>query len=197
MKFVVATLRHFGKWSAPVLLSTLLCFGYSPSQSSNKKPKHTSAKTSTVSKSGKASQGHAHSRKGKRVKKASWRRGQQKIDPDRAQQIQEVLIRAHYLTGEPTGTWDQRSQNAMLKFQADNGWQTKIVPDSRALIKLGLGPSNDHLLNPESAMTSPLQPASTSEQPAPAISAERTPSSKTPVTPVSSSTTERVSNPQQ
>jgi hypothetical protein len=29
----------------------------------------------------------------------------------------------------------------MGKLQADNGWQTKLVPDSRALIKLGLGPS--------------------------------------------------------
>jgi hypothetical protein len=29
----------------------------------------------------------------------------------------------------------------MAKLQADNGWQTKLVPDSRALIKLGLGPN--------------------------------------------------------
>jgi hypothetical protein len=29
----------------------------------------------------------------------------------------------------------------MQKFQADNGWQTKLMPDSRAIIKLGLGPS--------------------------------------------------------
>jgi hypothetical protein len=28
----------------------------------------------------------------------------------------------------------------MQKFQADHGWQTKLTPDSRALIKLGLGP---------------------------------------------------------
>jgi hypothetical protein len=30
----------------------------------------------------------------------------------------------------------------MTKVQSDNGWQTKLVPDSRALIKLGLGPSS-------------------------------------------------------
>jgi hypothetical protein len=29
----------------------------------------------------------------------------------------------------------------MSRLQADNGWQTKLVPDSRALIKLGLGPN--------------------------------------------------------
>ena len=45
-----------------------------------------------------------------------------------------------------------------MKFQHDNGWQTKLVPDSRALIKLGLGPSHDGLLNPESAaITNPQQ----------------------------------------
>jgi len=80
-------------------------------------------------------------------------RGQEKIDSDRAQQIQEALIRAHYLNGEATGSWDQASEDAMRKYQADHGWQSKTVPDSRALISLGLGPSKDHLLNPESAMT--------------------------------------------
>lgn len=86
----------------------------------------------------------------RRVKKV---RGQQKIDSERAQQIQEALIREHYLSGDATGVWDQASEAAMRKYQADHGWQSKTVPDSRALIKLGLGPSKDHLLNPDSAMT--------------------------------------------
>jgi hypothetical protein len=34
----------------------------------------------------------------------------------------------------------------MQKFQGDNGWQTKITPDSRALIKLGLGPQQDAMV---------------------------------------------------
>jgi hypothetical protein len=76
------------------------------------------------------------------------------IDPARAREIQEALIREHYMEGSPSGTWDANSQNAMVRFQADNGWQSKVVPDSRALIKLGLGPDHEHLLNPESAMTS-------------------------------------------
>ncbi|PYX60895.1 MAG: hypothetical protein DMG76_01200 [Acidobacteria bacterium] len=80
-------------------------------------------------------------------------RGQKKIDADRAQAIQEALIREHYLNGQATGTWNQASEDAMRRYQADHGWQSKTVPDSRALIKLGLGPSQDHLLNPESAMT--------------------------------------------
>ncbi len=96
------------------------------------------------------------SRRGTATKSAVKRtkaRGQQKIDPERAQSIQAALIREHYLTGEPAGTWNQASEDAMRRYQADHGWQSKTVPDSRALISLGLGPSHDHLLNPESAMT--------------------------------------------
>ena len=110
------------------------------------------------------------SRKGKKSRKSAgnWRRhGQQKIDPKRAQEIQEALVREHYLEGKPSGVWDATSQNAMEKYQADNGWQSKEVPDSRALIKMGLGPDHAHLLNPESAMTS--QPAVTAV-PAPTAS---------------------------
>jgi hypothetical protein len=59
------------------------------------------------------------------------------------------------MDGEPTGVWDSTSQAAMQKYQADNGWQDKNTPDSRALIKLGLGPDHEHLLNPDSAMTTP------------------------------------------
>jgi hypothetical protein len=139
---------------------------------------------------------HASSRKGKRSKKASWRLGQQKMDSDRARQVQEALIREHYLTGEPNGIWDQRSEDAMIRFQATNGWQTKIVPDSRALIKLGLGPNQDHLLNPESAMTSPLEPTSTSEHIAPAGAGEHTAPSGTQIAPTSPGRADPVSNPQ-
>jgi hypothetical protein len=86
-------------------------------------------------------------------KRKATTRGQQKIDPQRAQEIQEALIREHYLSGEAAGTWNQSSEDAMRRYQADHGWQSKTVPDARALISLGLGPSHDHLLNPESAMT--------------------------------------------
>jgi hypothetical protein len=65
----------------------------------------------------------------------------QGISPERATQIQTALIKAGYLTGTPSGTWDAQTQAAMEKLQADNGWQTKLVPDSRAIIKLGLGSS--------------------------------------------------------
>jgi hypothetical protein len=64
------------------------------------------------------------------------------ISPERATEIQSALIKQGYLSGEPSGTWDSSSVIAMQKLQGDNGWQTKLVPDSRALIKLGLGPNS-------------------------------------------------------
>ena len=59
---------------------------------------------------------------------------------DRATEIQSALIKQGYLTGEPSGVWDGQTISAMEKLQADSGWQSKVTPDSRALIKLGLGP---------------------------------------------------------
>jgi hypothetical protein len=112
--------------------------------------------SSSFSASAQKSTGKTHTASvGKRSsrKKSARVRGQQKIDSERAQAIQEALIREHYLSGEATGTWNQSSEEAMRRYQADNGWQSKTVPDARALIKLGLGPSKDHLLNPDSAMT--------------------------------------------
>ena len=73
--------------------------------------------------------------------------GQQAMEPERVTAIQSALIKAHYLNGEPSAKWDNDTQAAMLKFQADQGWQTKITPDSRALIKLGLGPNHAGAIN--------------------------------------------------
>lgn len=108
-----------------------------------------------------------HSRRGRyRRVRHHFIRGQRGISSDRAREIQQALIKHNYLTGAPSGEWDAATQKAMQKYQADNGWQTRITPDSRALIKLGLGPDNSAdgtLLNAESV--SP--PAST----APALAA--------------------------
>jgi hypothetical protein len=118
---------------------------------------HSSAhKTTSKSASHKSTGQKTTASRGKKSstnQRSSRKRGQQAIDRDRARAIQEALIREHYLQGAPSGTWDATTQAAMQRYQADQGWQSKTTPESRALIKLGLGPSNDHLLNPESAMT--------------------------------------------
>jgi peptidoglycan hydrolase-like protein with peptidoglycan-binding domain len=79
--------------------------------------------------------------------------GQRGIDDSRASQIQASLIKSGYLSGEASGHWDAQTESAMQKFQEDNGWQTKLIPDSRAIIKLGLGPAQDSGLS--TAATTP------------------------------------------
>ena len=110
---------------------------------------------------------HSTTSKGKKSRKsAANRHGQQKIDPQRTLEIQQALIREHYLTGKPSGVWNDETQQAMQRYQADNNWQSKTTPDARALIKLGLGPDHEHLLNPDSAMTSQSQAPSSISTPA-------------------------------
>lgn len=87
-------------------------------------------------------------------------RGQQTIDSTRATEIQKALIREHYLSGEPTGEWDSSTIAAMQKYQADQGWQTKLMPDSRALKRLGLGPDYSNAINASgSSFADPKSPA--------------------------------------
>jgi hypothetical protein len=169
----------------------------SKTKTSSKKKHH---KTTTHS-AGKsvAATGHTVASKSKRSSRRRPR-GQQKIDAERAQAIQQALIREHYLTGEPTGTWNQASEDAMRRYQADHGWQSKTVPDSRALITLGLGPSHDHLLNPESAMTTaPTATRATSLNPVSHSASPGAPASKTPAAdpvPTTSSAPTNTSSPQ-
>ncbi len=80
--------------------------------------------------------------KGHHVTVAHVIQGQRQIDPARTREIQTALIQKNYMSGEATGEWTPETEAAMQKFQADNGWQTKLMPDSRALIKLGLGPNS-------------------------------------------------------
>jgi len=168
-----------------------------PSSSSGTKPSarksatnHHPTKSASSSKSSHTAK--TSSKKHPSKKKSTRARGQQKIDSERAQEIQQALIREHYLTAEQaSGGWNQASEEAMRKYQADHGWQSKTVPDSRALIKLGLGPSKDHLLNPESAMTTvPDRPKS---QSVPATSNSAAPTA-TPL-PATSSPTPAAADP--
>jgi hypothetical protein len=143
------------RWSLPIgrrifqflsVFSALLVLSgvSSATTSSQAKPKHAKVSSTHASSSHHHSSYHAS-------KAVAHPRGQRSIDEERTVAIQSALIREHYLTGEPTGIWDDASKEAMLRYQADNGWQTKITPDSRALIKLGLGPDHKGLLNPETA----------------------------------------------
>ena len=151
-----------------------------PSTKSDSKKATKTTTSATKSKSGQA--GASHKKSSRKRKRSKRVRGQQKIDVERTHQIQEALIRQHYLKGEPTNKWDPATEEALRRFQSDNGWQSKTVPDSRALIKLGLGPNHDHLLNPESAMTTTPEPSQST--------------ATSPTVPVSNSTPAAANQPQ-
>ena len=110
---------------------------------------HKSSKSSKSSKSAKTSGSKSKTKSAKATS-----HGQHGIDQERTLEIQQALVRQHYLTGEPTGKWDQGTKDALVRLQSENGWQTKLTPDSRALIKLGLGPDKKGLLNPDTAVMS-------------------------------------------
>lgn len=122
--------------TALLLAGTLLPSAHSatPTKSTKTATHHSSSASATHSKTGK---------KGRSRKL----RGQQAIEPERVKQIQEALIKVHYLTGEADGNWDEHTIAVMQKFQADNNWQTKLMPDARALMKLGLGPDYSDAIN--------------------------------------------------
>jgi peptidoglycan hydrolase-like protein with peptidoglycan-binding domain len=130
-----------------------LVYAGTASATTTTKSKHT-ASSSLHKTSSHTSTSHSakHSSKSKTKTASKKSHGQHAIDEERTREIQTALIREHYLSGEPTGSWDQSTKDAMTRYQAENGWQTKLTPDSRALIKLGLGPDHKGLLNPETAV---------------------------------------------
>ncbi len=103
----------------------------------------------------------SHAKHHARKKAGPKLRGQQGIDTARVTEIQQALIREHYLTGEATGKWDEATKAAMRKYQADQGWQTKLMPDARALKKLGLGPDYSNAINAKNSSFAPPPAAST------------------------------------
>ena len=110
----------------------------------------------------KSSSTHARSsRHATRAKQTHRLHGQQAIDAERVTMIQQALIREHYMSGETTGQWDATTTAAMQKYQSDQGWQTKLMPDSRALKKLGLGPDYSGAINAKDASFADPKPAST------------------------------------
>ncbi len=108
--------------TAALLCATVPCFGITHH--------HSTAATATIKHSPKSHKSIRH----------------EAMESERATEIQQALIKNGYMSGEPSGVWDSSSAAAMQRLQGDNGWQTRITPDSRALIKLGLGPQQDALV---------------------------------------------------
>lgn len=136
---------HSSRAGLALLLATAVAVAPAFATPTHKKSSTPHARTARTS--AHTTKTSAKSRKGSKKSRRTKLRGQQGIDSARATEIQQALIREHYMTGEPTGQWDSATVSAMQKFQGDQGWQTKLTPDSRALKKLGLGPDYSNAIN--------------------------------------------------
>ena len=129
--------------------------------------KHSSSHKGSSSHSASAHKASSSSHgKSRRATKSHRLHGQQAIQAERVTQIQQALVREHYLTEEPNGDWDAATQAAMQKYQADQGWQTRLMPDSRALVKLGLGPDYSTAINAKDVASAPAPAGAASGMPA-------------------------------
>lgn len=139
--------------SLAFLLSAAIVAVPALATTTHKKPTHNRASSSTHLARTTA--------RGKKTAKSrhSKLHGQQAIAPERVTEIQKALIREHYFSGEPTGQWDSNTIAAMQKFQSDQGWQTKLMPDSRAIKKLGLGPDYSNAINASGSSFADPKPA--------------------------------------
>jgi peptidoglycan hydrolase-like protein with peptidoglycan-binding domain len=137
--------RCFGV-SAGLLLFTLSTFAAAPKTLTGK---------STTLKSHRHASMRRASTTGRKSSHTAAHAGAVPMPTERATQIQTALIKQGYLKGEPTGAWDPQTVAAMEKLQADNGWQSRITPDARALIKLGLGPTTEPEPTREDSVSAP------------------------------------------
>jgi peptidoglycan hydrolase-like protein with peptidoglycan-binding domain len=144
------------KFSITATLLTLVLMAVAASATTSTKhttSKHTTSKHASTSHHASTHKTSAHPTKYSSKKTvAAHSHGQRTIGEERTREIQSALIREHFMNGEPSGVWDAESKDAMVRYQQANGWQTKVTPDSRALIKLGLGPDHKDLLNPDTAV---------------------------------------------
>ena len=92
---------------------------------------------------------HGH-RKTAARRQPSW--AKVRLGSGRVEEIQSALAHAGYYQGEPTGTWDDRTREAMRHYQTANGFGATGLPDAKSIMKLGLGP---HPLPEELAATTP------------------------------------------
>jgi len=111
-------------------------------KSTTTKKKSSTASSTAVRTSGKssASKGHRTTR-GKA--RPSGPAVQNHPEPERYQQIQQALSDKGYFKGDVSGAWGADSQDALLRFQADNKLDADGKITALTLTNLGLGPRHD------------------------------------------------------
>ncbi len=98
----------------------------------------------------------------RRRRRRRRRRGQQRPSAERIREIQQALIRAGFLEGEPTDRWDAKTRAAMRRLQEESGLPVTGKLDARSLVKLGLGSETAGVAAPHPL---PPEPVQTDEKP--------------------------------
>jgi len=151
-------------FTARALLAALICTSATPlradttaqqkssstsrqqSQAVSRNPAHKTSASSSQHTSVRRSANHRPPSKAALAAAARHRRSLMRPESDRIGQIQQALAKSGYLSGEPTGRWDDQTREAMRRYQADNGFPVTGLPEAKSLMKLGLGP---HPLPPD------------------------------------------------
>ena len=101
---------------------------------------------------------------------STWHARQTQPTPERYKEIQQALVSKGYLTGEPTGTWNQQSIDALRRFQQDQKLDSTGKIDSLSLIALGLGPKHETAsVKPPAPALPPPAPPSVPPPPPPTV----------------------------
>ena len=135
-------------WAA--LLGAALTFAAATSKKGTAKKKSDTTRKSAPRKSSSKARSRKRSAQ-------TWRNRQLQPSPERYKEIQAALAHKGYLQGEPTGTWDQPSADALRRFQQDQKLEATGKIDSVSLIALGLGPKYDNA-SALPAQSRPAQP---------------------------------------
>ncbi len=143
-------------WAALVLLLTLFPFS-STAAVHHKKSVQTKSRSKAVSSKSKSTKtkstrGKSSSQKARLARKSRDRKGTpaasntppRQLTPsnDRYIEIQQALAAKGYLATPPNGQWDQNSQDAMRRFQADQNLSSSGKLTARSITALGLGSSS-------------------------------------------------------
>ena len=153
--------KSFAVWA---LVAALVCLSIAPlradttaqqknsstsrqkSQAVSKSPAHKSSASSSQHTSARRPVTHRPPSKAALAAAARHRRSMMRPESDRIGEIQQALVKSGYLSGDPSGRWDDQTREAMRRYQADNGFPVTGLPEAKSLMKLGLGP---HPLPPE------------------------------------------------
>ena len=115
----------------------------------------------------------------KKSKKKKPRRepGQKAPTADRIQEIQGALAREGYYQGDPSGKWDDSTQDAIRRFQEEHALTGSGKIDAPTLQKLGLGSDIAGVSAPRPTQSRPADQSKPASPATPAVPGDSAPTS--------------------